>query len=66
MMGAVFFCSPKGGDEMKRLKINRDKGKTFKEGFVSVKVLASFIDSKIVIKYPYKDSGVGTVPQNSL
>ena len=21
---------------------------------------------KIVIKYPYKDSGVGTVPQNSL
>lgn len=37
-----------------------------RQSFVSVKVLASFTDSKIVIKYPYKDSGVGTVPQNSL
>ena len=37
-----------------------------KQTKVSVKVLASFINSKIVIKYPYKDSGVSTVPQNSL
>ena len=29
-----------------------------KQTKVSVKVLASFINSKIVIKYPYKDSGV--------
>ena len=34
--------------------------------YVSVKVLASFTDSKIVIKYPYKDSWGCTVPQNSL
>ena len=33
---------------------------------VRVKVLASFTDSKIVIKYPYKDSWGCTVPQNSL
>ena len=33
MIGAVFFCSQKGGEVMRRLKINKDKGKTFKEGF---------------------------------
>ena len=32
MMGAVFFFQ-KGGKGMRRLKINRDKGKTFNEGF---------------------------------
>ena len=37
-----------------------------RQSFVSVKVLASFTDSKIVIKYPYKDSWGCTVPQNSL
>ena len=53
-----YLSTRKGEDE---LQIGRIA--TFN---VRVKVLASFIDSKIVIKYPYKDSWGCTVPQNSL
>ena len=53
------------------MKVNNKPASTIKSinkylKSVRVKVLASFIDSKIVIKYPYKDSWGCTVPQNSL